>query len=126
MNFSGIAPVELECYLDRPEVLIIDLREPQEYRECHIRGAVNIPFEQFWEQCVQKPAPRRFASLKNPRRYCDVDEGVCRQLEDYEVLLFYCGRGSHSLMVAERMRRQGWPALSITGGMNALTQSHFS
>ena len=33
----------LDYYVDRPDTLIIDLREPESYRKSHIRGAVNIP-----------------------------------------------------------------------------------
>ena len=35
----------LDYYVDRPDTLIIDLREPESYRKSHIRGAVNIPYE---------------------------------------------------------------------------------
>ena len=35
----------LDYYVERPDTLIIDLREPESYRKSHIRGAVNIPYE---------------------------------------------------------------------------------
>ena len=39
----------LDYYVDRPDTLIIDLREPESYRKSHIRGAVNIPYEELSE-----------------------------------------------------------------------------
>ena len=39
----------LAYYVDRPDTLIIDLREPESYRKSHIRGAVNIPYEELSE-----------------------------------------------------------------------------
>jgi rhodanese-related sulfurtransferase len=36
-------PAELHNSLSRPEALLIDVREPDEYRQGHIAGSVNIP-----------------------------------------------------------------------------------
>ena len=56
----------LDYYVDRPDTLIIDLREPESYRKSHIRGAVNIPYEELSES---PPLPKE------------------------KLLIFYCDRG---------------------------------
>lgn len=45
MDFEMIAPKEVERYLHRLDTFIIDLRSPEEYRDRHLRGALNIPYE---------------------------------------------------------------------------------
>ena len=45
MDFEMIAPKEVERYLHRQDTFIIDLRSPEEYRDRHLRGALNIPYE---------------------------------------------------------------------------------
>ena len=36
----------LDYYVDRRDSLIIDLREREEFNKSHVRGAVNIPYEE--------------------------------------------------------------------------------
>ena len=36
----------LDYYVDRRDSLIIDLREREEFNKCHVRGAVNSPYEE--------------------------------------------------------------------------------
>ena len=45
MDFEMIAPKEVERYLHRQDTFIIDLRSPEEYRDRHLQGALNIPYE---------------------------------------------------------------------------------
>ena len=36
----------LDYYVGRSDALIIDLRDKEAYRKSHIKGAVNVPYEE--------------------------------------------------------------------------------
>lgn len=82
----------LDYYVDRPDTLIIDLREPESYRRSHIRGAVNIPYEELSEN---PPIPKE------------------------KLLVFYCDRGGASMAAARDYVRKGWKTRSVIGGFAA-------
>src|SRR6516162_8427174 len=91
-----ITPRELKERLDRGEkVLLVDVREPQEYAICHIEGATLLPMSYI---------PANLQKL-------DVDEDV----------VCYCHHGMRSLDVANWLRAKAsappsrWPAASIAG-----------
>ena len=79
----------LDYYVDRPDTLIIDLREPESYRKSHIRGAVNIPYEELSES---PPLPKE------------------------KLLIFYCDRGGASMAAARDYVRRGYRTRSVIGG----------
>ena len=56
---------ELDELLPRGDIFIVDLREPEEYRKSHLRGAKNLPYEKMksWEE--------RVLSYKKILLYCD-------------------------------------------------------
>ena len=82
----------LDYYVDRPDTLIIDLREPESYRKSHIRGAVNIPYEELSES---PPLPKE------------------------KILIFYCDRGGASLLLARQLAKLGYCTRSVIGGFGA-------
>ena len=82
----------LDYYVDRPDTLIIDLREPESYRRSHIKGAVNIPYEELSES---PPIPKE------------------------KLLVFYCDRGGASMAAARDSVRKGWKTRSVIGGFTA-------
>lgn len=77
-------------YIYKPDTLIVDLREKEEYEKEHITGAWNISYE-------------------------DVGEHL-EQMSNYERVIFYCAHGNHSLMAARELARRGREAYSIAGG----------
>jgi len=94
MNDLEITPRELKERLDRGEkVLLVDVREPQEYAICHIEGATLLPMGYI---------PANLQKL-------DVDEDV----------ICYCHHGMRSLDVASWLRAQGVSsAKSMVGGID--------
>ena len=82
----------LDYYVDRPDTLIIDLREPESYRRSHIRGAVNIPYEELSES-----------------------PPILKE----KLLVFYCDRGGASMAAARDYVRKGWKTRSVIGGFAA-------
>ena len=69
---------------------IIDLRIPQLYQSGHLWGAENIPYEELEQEpsLIDGPGP----------------------------FLFYCSRGSESLLVCNYYSRQGMEVYNVAGG----------
>lgn len=42
-----LTPAELKAMLDRGEVQVVDVREPDEFQQGHIPGALNMPLSSF-------------------------------------------------------------------------------
>lgn len=70
---------------------IIDLREPEYYKKGHIYGAENYPFEQL---------------MKDPS-----------VLPGDQPLLFYCTRGSESLLACNYYYRRGCHVFNVANGI---------
>ncbi len=91
MSFSIIPISELVKYLQKPGTILIDLRDEEDYRSGHIKGAVNIPYERWQRE-------------KDGWRH------------RYDTVIFYCDRGNQSMYAAREMNKQGYHAISIAGG----------
>lgn len=94
MEFETISPREIDSYLFREGYVVIDLREPRDFRKLHMKGAVCIPYRQLEERA-------RF--LKN------------------QTLVLYCERGSASLAAARTLSEQGYRVKTMIGGIRAYT-----
>ena len=82
----------LDYYVDRRDTLIIDLRDREEYRKSHVKGAVNIP-------------------------YSEIDEYTEFPLD--KTLVLYCDRGGASLLLARQLAKKGHRTRSVIGGFEA-------
>lgn len=90
-----ISASEAKRRLDADEAALIDIREPDEYRICHIEGAALIPMRE-----------------------------VPMQLDRLEQtalpLVVFCHHGVRSLKVVEWLQAQGiTDCLSMSGGIDA-------
>ena len=83
----------LDYYVGRKDAFLIDLRSCEEYHTGHIKGAVNVPYEEFEEM----------QSYDFPRK---------------KVLVLYCDRGGASLRAARILARNGYETRTVIGGMN--------
>ena len=92
MDFEMIAPKEVERYLHRQDTFIIDLRSPEEYRDRHLQGALNIPYER-----------RKTAVF----------------FQKNVLLVFYCDRGSLSMAAAREYAGKGYRTRTVVGGLSA-------
>lgn len=92
MEFETISPREIDSYLFRDGYVVIDLREPREFRRLHLKGAVCIPYERLEEQ-----AP----------------------LLKKQILILYCERGGASLMAARMLSEKGYRVKTMIGGIQA-------
>lgn len=82
----------LDYYVDRADALIIDMRRGEEYRASHVKGAVNVSYE-------------------------EIEEGY-GFLRD-KILVLYCERGGSSLKAAKLLGAKGYKTRSVIGGFAA-------
>lgn len=92
MVFEAIPAKDLNHIVEEGHGIIIDLRSEDEYREKHIRGAVNIPYEEL--------------------------EGYFPYSTGQEIVL-YCERGSVSMAAARALAADGYRVQSVVGGIHA-------
>ena len=67
MNPQTIQPADLARKIDANEKLaLIDVRTPAEFRDVHVRGAVNIPLDQLSEDAIRQAFPGANGNLGTP------------------------------------------------------------
>ena len=93
MKFQAISKKDAEHYLDNNQAVLIDLRTKEEYEEYHLEGAINVPFEQL--------------------------EEYKSKLKKEYVYIFYCQRGSSSLLAAKKLSKEGYQVYTVIGGIQA-------
>lgn len=81
-----------EAYERRDEVQLLDVREPYEWVAGHVEGAVHVPMGQLTTEQDQLATDRTI---------------VC-----------VCRSGGRSAAVAEALRRAGYDAVNLLGGMH--------
>lgn len=93
MSFDTIRANDIVKYIGKSNVIIIDLREREEYVAGHIPSAINIPYEEL--------------------------EDRKRDLHRNHLLIFYCDRGNISLLAARDLLKDGYNIKSLYGGIRA-------
>ncbi len=93
-NKKGMPPEEAKACLDKGNVVLIDVREPDEYAESHIPGAISIPLGTVAEATVAPHVPDK----------------------DSEVLA-YCKGGTRSEAAVQKMREMGYTRVRNLGGI---------
>lgn len=90
-----ISPVELQGELQQASLLLLDVREPDEYEFCHIEGSLHIPMSEI--------------ALR------------AEELPDKQTIVIVCHHGMRSLQVAmylqqlDRFQR----IVNLRGGVDA-------
>ncbi len=95
MQFRIISCEILEKFLGRRDILILDLRDREDYDKEHIPGAVWADWE-----TLEKLAPSIIESRPFPPSW----------------LILYCNHGSTSLVAARDLARHGYAVMSLNGG----------
>ena len=90
-----ITPQELKAMLEKDgrKVVLLDVREPQEWEICHLEGAILIPLQEL---------PSRLNQLDLTLEY-----------------VVYCKTGTRSAQAARIMRAAGFRVHNLRGGINA-------
>ena len=89
-------PTELAAWLadqERPQPLLLDVREPWEYQTCHIAGSLPMPMSTV-------PARQQ-------------------ELEPSQPIVCICHHGARSMAVATFLERAGFEqVINLTGGIH--------
>lgn len=92
MEFETVSVKMIDYCISNPIYQIVDVRERCEYEKMHIRGAINIYYE-------------------------DIDAQY-NKLDINKIILLYCERGSNSLLAAKNLAKKGFCTKSVVGGIN--------
>lgn len=93
MRYQTIPIQYLDDYLEQEfDGRIVDLRNPSSFRCAHISGAENYPFDEL---------------MCHP----------CR-LPDDKPVLFYCARGSESLLACNYFSKAGYDVTNVANGLS--------
>jgi len=93
MTYPTISLRQLDDYIRQDiRMQLIDLRSPESYREGHVKGAVNIPFEEL---------PERIGELSGEMP-----------------LVIYCSRGGQSMLACRDLTRLGYRSINVASGFN--------
>ena len=92
--YQTISMRELEQWIayGRP-MYLVDLRRREQYHQGHLMGAVNIPFEELEEYVDEMPKT--------------------------VPTVFYCGKGSKSILACNRLANLGYPVVNTGCGLVA-------
>ena len=92
-HLTQISPDQARRHLAEG-ALVIDVRTPEEFREGHVRDAINIPLGQ-------------------------VVDGIAKQVPDKErVLLLHCLSGGRSGIATQQLRRLGYTRVFNLGSLS--------
>ena len=87
---------ELATYQKNPGVILVDLREREDYRKEHLAGAINIPYDELVNSMKTLPKDK--------------------------LIILCCYYGNHSLRATRLMEKEGYRIASLTGGYQAVKE----
>lgn len=95
-----LPPAEVKALYDAGEITVVDVREPDDYAEGHIPGAINIPFDALEDRLDEIPQDKQ--------------------------VIFVCQAGPVSRSALENVRDQGFEdANNMDGGMSAWEEAGY-
>lgn len=108
-NINEVTVAELATYLEQnPEPRLIDVREPAEFAQGHIAGAINYPRGVLEMQLANHPAVAASG--------CAADVALTELAR--QPLYLICRSGGRSALAAESLQRMGFnDVYSVAGGM---------
>lgn len=98
MQFQIISCEALKDYLTKPNILLIDLREKNEYEISHLPNAIWYNWEKLESE---------IHLILNSLKYIP------------GWIILYCDHGNTSLLIARDLARNGYPVMSLYGGYTA-------
>lgn len=109
-NIKELSPAELEKMLGEvDDVLVVDVREPSEYEQGHIEGALLIP-RGILEAAADEQYPKHHPELH-----------IARQ----RPVVLYCATGGRSAMATWVLQQMGFAnVMNMDGGMTRWSQEN--
>jgi NADPH-dependent 2,4-dienoyl-CoA reductase/sulfur reductase-like enzyme/rhodanese-related sulfurtransferase len=93
----GDAPIVHWDALDKEPVFLLDVRNPSEYRQDHIKGAVNIPLDELRDRMDEVPKDRQVWT--------------------------YCFVGQRSYYASRALSQYGYDIKNLSGGFKTFTMT---
>lgn len=91
--YQTITTRQLEEYLDcRGDMMLLDVRNRSSFNMCHLRGAVNIPYEEL--------------------------EMNLNGLPDDRPIICYCARGGQSMLACNHLSAMGYQVINVANGLS--------
>lgn len=84
-------PQQAHALLESGEAVALDVREPWEWQEAHIRHALHIPLGELAQRLQELPQERRLVAV--------------------------CHSGSRSGAVVDALRQRGYDIVNLAGGL---------
>ena len=101
-----VSPRQALEWLNQGEAVLIDVREPAEYAQGHLPGAINLP-----------RGVLEFQIHAHPAMACTTSEALA--VADRELVL-YCRTGGRSALAADSLQALGFTRVrSLAGGLTA-------
>ena len=108
-SVQEVTPEEVVDIQERGDTTILDVREPNEFSEGHLAGAINIP--------------RGFLEVKADLEHYKRDE---RLADRTQKIVCYCGGGHRSALAAQTLQQMGFEnVLSMKEGWTGWTLRAF-
>ena len=86
---------ELDHLIEGQKVIVIDLRQEDEYRRTHIENAINVPYYEFNLQKIS-----------------------ILLIKTKKAILVYCSKGGSSMAIVYELSEYGIQAKSLKGGIS--------
>ena len=111
--FQNISADRLETLLDQGRAFTLaDVREPEEYREGHLAGAVNLPVQQILKITEQS------GFFEDPEKFL----GISRK----RPVIVYCSHGGRGMQAARLLSGAGYQAVNVYGGLSCYRGRHLT
>lgn len=99
--FQTISMKQLEKILDSGRgYLLVDVRDEEDYRNGHLEGAINLPYEEIFRAPEVLPFDR--------------------------TIIVYCARGSSSMLAARELEQMGYEVINTYGGLSYYRGRHYT
>ncbi len=114
-KINEVSIEDLKLKFSNPHIILIDIREPDEYQTGYIDHSVNMPRGVLETRIHQHPAVLQ---------HCDTLVAL-DALAEHEIYLI-CRSGGRSALAAVSLQNMGFPKVfSVAGGMQAWQDANF-
>ncbi len=146
MGCQNISWVTLDEYIRRKSILILDIRSESDFKEKHIKYAVNIEYDEMEkiinnlikqnQMNVKHIGFRNRNSIKNMKFENNKIDDISKiqnndmkvknikliikgkEIEKNKIIVIYCDRGAHSFYICSKLAELGYNVKSLAGGIN--------
>lgn len=93
-KFEIIYAADIDKVLQESRGILLDIREPEEYKKGHWRGARNFPYGELEQGYTKLPKNRK--------------------------IILYCEHGGGSMQMAQLLGNEGYQVATVVGGYEAM------